>query len=86
MERNLTGKRPSFHQEPHKTSIYWVMVLLGLIIVATATPDMAFPSTACLVQDKIGAGPAYIGPVPAGGNGWLPRQAYPDTATHGGAR
>jgi len=35
MERNLTGKRPSFHQEPHKTSIYRVMVLLGLIIVAT---------------------------------------------------
>lgn len=28
---------------------------LDLIIVATVTPDMFFPSTACLVQDKIGA-------------------------------
>ena len=28
---------------------------IDLIIVATTTPDMAFPSTACLVQEKIGA-------------------------------
>jgi 3-oxoacyl-[acyl-carrier-protein] synthase-3 len=28
---------------------------IDLIIVATVTPDMPFPSTACLVQDKIGA-------------------------------
>jgi 3-oxoacyl-[acyl-carrier-protein] synthase III len=28
---------------------------LDLIIVATVTPDMFFPSTACLVQQKIGA-------------------------------
>ncbi len=28
---------------------------IQLIIVATITPDMPFPSTACLVQDKIGA-------------------------------
>ncbi|MEG1311795.1 MAG: beta-ketoacyl-ACP synthase III [Romboutsia sp.] len=28
---------------------------LDLIIVATATPDMIFPSTACLVQENIGA-------------------------------
>lgn len=28
---------------------------LDLIIVATVTPDMVFPSTACLVQDQIGA-------------------------------
>lgn len=28
---------------------------LEMIIVATITPDMQFPSTACLVQDKIGA-------------------------------
>ncbi len=28
---------------------------LDLIIVATVTPDMAFPSTACVVQEKIGA-------------------------------
>jgi 3-oxoacyl-[acyl-carrier-protein] synthase-3 len=28
---------------------------IDLIIVATCTPDMAFPSTACIVQDKLGA-------------------------------
>ncbi|MBI4335481.1 MAG: ketoacyl-ACP synthase III [Candidatus Omnitrophica bacterium] len=28
---------------------------IGLIIVATITPDMPFPATACIVQDKIGA-------------------------------
>ena len=28
---------------------------LDVIIVGTVTPDMMFPSTACLVQDKIGA-------------------------------
>ncbi len=29
------------------------------IIVATVTPDMFFPATACLVQDKIGAKGAW---------------------------
>ena len=29
--------------------------MLDLILVATITPDMAFPSTACIVQDKLGA-------------------------------
>ena len=28
---------------------------IGVIIVGTVTPDMIFPSTACLVQHKIGA-------------------------------
>lgn len=28
---------------------------IDLIIVATVTPDMIFPATACIVQDKIGA-------------------------------
>ena len=28
---------------------------LDLIIVATVTPDMIYPSTACIIQDKIGA-------------------------------
>jgi 3-oxoacyl-[acyl-carrier-protein] synthase-3 len=32
---------------------------LDLIIVATVTPDMFFPSTACLVQTKIGATKAW---------------------------
>src|SRR5690606_8954178 len=29
---------------------------LDLIVVATVTPDMMFPATACLVQDALGAG------------------------------
>jgi 3-oxoacyl-[acyl-carrier-protein] synthase-3 len=32
---------------------------IGLIIVGTVTPDMMFPSTACLVQHKIGAHHAW---------------------------
>ena len=34
---------------------------IGLIIVATTTPDMVFPSTACILQDKLGikGGPAF---------------------------
>ena len=34
---------------------------LDLIIVATSTPDMVFPSTACILQNKLGAngGPAF---------------------------
>jgi 3-oxoacyl-[acyl-carrier-protein] synthase-3 len=32
---------------------------IDLIIVATVTPDMLFPATACLVQDKIGASKAW---------------------------
>lgn len=32
---------------------------IGLIVVGTVTPDMMFPSTACLVQDKIGARRAW---------------------------
>ena len=32
---------------------------IGLIIVGTVTPDMMFPSTACLIQHKIGARGAW---------------------------
>jgi 3-oxoacyl-[acyl-carrier-protein] synthase-3 len=32
---------------------------INVIIVGTVTPDMLFPSTACLVQDKIGAHNAW---------------------------
>jgi 3-oxoacyl-[acyl-carrier-protein] synthase-3 len=32
---------------------------IELIIVATVTPDMLFPATACLVQDKLGAHGAW---------------------------
>jgi 3-oxoacyl-[acyl-carrier-protein] synthase-3 len=33
---------------------------VDLIIVATVTPDMFFPSTSCLVQEKIGAKNAWV--------------------------
>jgi 3-oxoacyl-[acyl-carrier-protein] synthase-3 len=32
---------------------------IGLIVVGTVTPDMLFPSTACLLQNKIGASRAW---------------------------
>ena len=32
---------------------------IGLVVVGTVTPDMMFPSTACLVQHKIGAHRAW---------------------------
>ena len=32
---------------------------LDVIIVCTVTPDMLFPSTACLVQDRLGASKAW---------------------------
>jgi 3-oxoacyl-[acyl-carrier-protein] synthase-3 len=32
---------------------------IGVIIVGTVTPDMMFPSTACLIQHKIGASRAW---------------------------
>jgi 3-oxoacyl-[acyl-carrier-protein] synthase-3 len=32
---------------------------IGVIVVGTVTPDMMFPSTACLIQNKIGAAQAW---------------------------
>jgi 3-oxoacyl-[acyl-carrier-protein] synthase III len=42
-----------------------------LIIVATVTPDMVFPNTACLVQEKIGAKKAFCFDVEAACSGFL---------------
>ena len=42
-----------------------------VIIVATVTPDMMFPATACLVQDKIGAKGAWGFDVSAGCSGFV---------------
>jgi len=44
---------------------------LDLIIVATATPDHAFPSTACIVQKKIGADKAAAFDISAGCSGFV---------------
>jgi 3-oxoacyl-[acyl-carrier-protein] synthase-3 len=44
---------------------------IEVIIVGTVTPDMMFPSTACLVQDKIGAKGAWGFDVSAGCSGFV---------------
>ncbi|MGD2176251.1 MAG: beta-ketoacyl-ACP synthase III [Anaerolineae bacterium] len=44
---------------------------LDLIIVATATPDYAFPATACLVQDALGARHAAAFDLSAGCTGFI---------------
>ncbi len=44
---------------------------IDVIIVATVTPDMFFPATACLVQDKIGANSAWGFDLSAACSGFL---------------
>jgi 3-oxoacyl-[acyl-carrier-protein] synthase-3 len=44
---------------------------IGLIVVATVTPDMFFPSTACIVQKKIGAMNAVCFDINAACSGFL---------------
>lgn len=44
---------------------------IELIIVATITPDMPFPSTACLVQQKLGAGRAAAFDLEAACSGFI---------------
>ncbi|MCE9615355.1 MAG: ketoacyl-ACP synthase III [Lentisphaerae bacterium] len=44
---------------------------VDLIVVATVTPDMPFPSTACFVQDKIGAKNAFCFDLEAACSGFL---------------
>ncbi|MCR4420784.1 MAG: beta-ketoacyl-ACP synthase III [Clostridia bacterium] len=44
---------------------------IDLIMVATVTPDMAFPATGCLVQDQLGAARAWAFDLEAGCSGFL---------------
>ncbi len=44
---------------------------LDLIIVATITPDTSFPSTACLLQDKLGASKAAAFDLSAACSGFI---------------
>jgi len=44
---------------------------IDLIIIATVTPDMFFPSTGCLVQEKIGAKNAWAFDLSAACSGFL---------------
>ena len=43
---------------------------IELVIVATITPDMIFPATACLVQDKLGASNAWAFDISAACSGF----------------
>ena len=44
---------------------------VDLIICATATPDMIFPSTACIIADKVGATNAFAYDLMAACSGFL---------------
>lgn len=44
---------------------------IDLIICATATPDMIFPSTACIIADKVGAANAFAFDIMAACSGFL---------------
>ena len=44
---------------------------IDVIIVATVTPDMLFPATACIVQEKIGAANAWGFDLSAACSGFL---------------
>ncbi|ACL69782.1 beta-ketoacyl-ACP synthase III [Halothermothrix orenii] len=44
---------------------------LDLIMVATVTPDMSFPSTACILQEKLGADKAAAFDMEAGCSGFV---------------
>jgi 3-oxoacyl-[acyl-carrier-protein] synthase-3 len=44
---------------------------LDLILVATATPDMIFPSTACIVQDRLQARQAFAFDISAACSGFV---------------
>jgi len=48
-----------------------IATALDLIIVATVTPDMFFPSTSCIVQEKLGAFEAACFDLNAACTGWL---------------
>ena len=57
---------------------------LDLIIVATATPDMFFPSTACFIQKKIGAVHAACFDISAACSGFLYSLSIADQFIHTG--
>ena len=54
-------------QESHPFDLQEV----DLIVVGTVTPDMMFPSTACLVQNKLGIANTWGFDVSAGCSGFL---------------
>lgn len=83
--RTRTGIRERRIAEPHEASSDYAiraarqaMAMAGvtadeidLIICATVTPDMPFPSTACIVQDALGAHHAAAFDMSAACPGWI---------------
>src|SRR3954466_5850371 len=60
---------------------------IDFIVVGTTTPDMMFPSTACLVQTKIGAPHAWGFDLGAACSGFTyARPTEPPMVSAGGAR
>lgn len=57
---------------------------LNLILVATTTPDMVFPSTACILQAKLGAGGCAAFDVQAVCSGFIYALAIADSFIRGG--
>ena len=59
---------------------------IDLIICATATPDMIFPSTACIIADKVGAKNAFAYDLMAACSGFLyalsTASKFIETGTH----
>ena len=58
---------------------------IDLIIVATITPDMFFPSTACIVQDKLGARNVPAFDIAVACSGFIYGLAIADQFIRGGA-
>ena len=58
---------------------------IDCIIVATVTPDMLFPSTACVLQDKIGAANAWGFDLSGACSGFVYAVATASQFVHGGA-
>ncbi len=57
---------------------------IDLVIVATMTPDMPFPSTACLVQDKLGLGMVTAFDLQAACSGFVYALNVADSMLRGG--
>jgi 3-oxoacyl-[acyl-carrier-protein] synthase III len=58
---------------------------IDLILVATSTPDMFFPSTACLVQDRLGARQAAAFDLSAACSGFIFALSVADQYVRNGA-
>ncbi|RYE39032.1 MAG: ketoacyl-ACP synthase III [Hyphomicrobiales bacterium] len=58
---------------------------IDLIIVATSTPDMVFPSTACILQNKLGANGCAAFDVQAVCSGFVYAMAVADSMIQSGA-